>query len=156
MPPKNTIKLGPGTMYYHEPEGLSPLYALEEAPEIEAEAPEWPKENPYIKPTKDATFTAEARISPEVSEAFTKMGEACKKTAEALVDLLRAAVGCVVAIARGVDIAQLLKTAKVQAALNEAPPRVRHLATHGKKYRTRKKNVNRALREYRRRSRKRD
>ena len=28
-------------------------------------------------------------------------------------------------------------------------PRVRHLAKYGKKYRTRKKNINRAVREYR-------
>lgn len=52
--------------------------------------------------------------------------------------------------------AQLSKAAEVKAALNEAPPRVRHLAEHGKKYRTRKKNINRALRDYRRRHRKRD
>ena len=39
-----------------------------------------------------------------------------------------------------------------KAALNEAPPRVRHLALHSKKHRTRKKNINRALREYRRRA----
>lgn len=41
---------------------------------------------------------------------------------------------------------------EMQAALNEAPPRVRYLAKHGKKHRTRKKNLNRALREYKRRT----
>lgn len=94
--------------------------------------------------------------SPEVIKAFTALGEACKQFAELLGKIVRAAVDCVVAIARGVDIAQLLKIAKVQAALNEAPPRVRHLALHSKKRRTQKKNINRALREYQRRSRKSD
>ncbi len=45
------------------------------------------------------------------------------------------------------------KTAELKAAIAEAPPRVRHLAMHGKKYRTQKKNIARALREHRRRTR---
>lgn len=156
MTPKD-IKLGPGAVYSRQPEGLQQLYPLDEAPDIEAEKPEWPKENPYIKAApKEATFTAEMKISPDVAKAFTALGEAYKQAAEALGKAVRAAADCVVAIARGVDIAQLLKAAKVQEALKEAPLRVRHLAEHSKKHRTRKKNINRALREYQRRSRKRD
>lgn len=90
--------------------------------------------------------------SPDSTKAFTALSEACRQTAEALAKFVRAAVDCVAAAARGVDIALLLRAAKVQAALNEAPPRVRHLAEHGKKARTQKKNINRALREYERRS----
>ncbi len=46
---------------------------------------------------------------------------------------------------------ELLKAARTQQALKEAPPRVRHLAYHSKKHRTQKKNINRAMREYYRR-----
>lgn len=141
MPPKNTQPC----------ELLPQLYTLDEETDIEAEGEEWPKANPYIKPTTGDTFTAEVKIDPAVAEAFTAFGAACKQTADALFKLTRAAVDCVVAIYRGIDIAQLLKAAKVQAALKEAPPRVRHLAQHGKKHRTRKKNINRALREHQRR-----
>jgi hypothetical protein len=98
-------------------------------------------------------FLAGVQYSPDATTAFTALGEACLQTAEALGKAVRAAVDCVVAVARGADIAQLLKAAKVQAALNEAPPRVRHLAEHGKKIRTQKKNINRAVKDYERRRR---
>ena len=147
MPPKNPIELGPGTVYFQTPEGPQPLGSITEATAIEAAEPEWAEDHPaVIREAKEATFTAEVKINPDIAKAFTALGEACK----------RAAADCVAAIAGGMDIAQLLKAAEVQAALNEAPPRVRHLAEHGKKYRTRKKNINRALREYQRRSRNRD
>lgn len=162
MPPKDSAPIDPGTVYFQAPEGLQPLIPLDEAPDTEAEdwATEWPKDNPCIKPTTDATFNAEMQIDPNVAEifaapdvakAFTALGEACKRAAESLGKMVRAAADCVAAIARGMDIPALLKALEVQKALNEAPPRVRHLAQHGKKYRTRKKNINRALREYRRR-----
>lgn len=156
MTPKN-IKLGPGTVYFHTPDGLHPLAPLSEAQVVEAEETEWadetkwPKANPYIKTAQEATFTAELKISPDIAKAFTALSEACGQTAEALVKFVRAAVDYVAAVARGADTAQLLKAAKVQAALGEAPPRVRHLAQHGKKIRTQKKNINRALRDYERR-----
>lgn len=156
MPPKNPIELGPGTVYFQTPEGPQPLGSITEATAIEAEETEWAEDGPVvIKAAPEATFTAEMKISPDVAKAFTALSEACKQTTEALAKVVRAAADCVVAMTRGVDIAQLLKAAKVQAALNEAPRRVRHLAQHGKKYRTRKKNINRALRDYER-SRKRD
>lgn len=147
MPPKDS-EARP-EFYVQTPEGLQPLLPLDEAPDIEAEewAAEWPNDNPYIKPTTDATLTAEVSISPDVAKAFTALGEACKQAAETLGKVLRAVTDCVVTIARREDIAQLLK-----ATLKEAPPRVRHLALHHKKYRTRKKNINRALRGYKRRS----
>lgn len=129
---------------------------------IEAEEPEWAEDCPAVikAAPEEATLTAEVKINPDVAkaftalgEAFTALGEACKQAAEALGKAVRAAADCAVAMVRGVDIAQLLKAAKVQAALKEAPPRVRHLAEHGKKIRTQKKNINRALRDYERRRR---
>ena len=154
MPPKD-IKLSPGTVYFQTPNGPQPLGSITEATVIEAEETGWAEARPAVikAAPKEATFTAEMKISPDVAKAFTALGESCKQAAEALGRAFRAAANCMVAMARGVDIAQILKAAKVQAALNEAPPRVRHLAQHGKKYRTRKKNINRALREYNERKR---
>lgn len=90
-------------------------------------------------------------IDPKVSKALTALGEACGQVAAALVCFARAAMDCLIAIASDPDVAQLLKVAEAHAAIEEASPRVRHLARHGKKHRTRKKNLNRALREYQRR-----
>lgn len=153
MPPKD-IKLGPGTVYFQTPEGLQPLGAITEATVVEPEETEWAEEGPAVikAAPEDATFTAEVQISPDVAKAFTALGEAFISVVETMGKAVRAFADCVVAIARGVDIAQILKAAKVQKALNEAPPGVRHLALHGKKYRTRKKNINRALREQQRRT----
>ena len=137
MPPKDT-KLGPGTLYIETPEGLQPLGSITEATAIEAEETEWAEDRPaVIKTAQEATFTAEVKINPDVAKAFTALGEACKQTAKALGKALRAAAVWIVSI-------------------KEAPPRVRHLALRGKKHRTRKKNINRALREHQRRSQKSD
>lgn len=90
----------------------------------------------------------------EAWEKFTApAGEllgAVKQAAAALGKVLCEAIR-LTTILQGVNTAQLLKVVEVQAALKEAPPRVRSLAWHGKKYRTQKKNINRALREYQRR-----
>lgn len=84
----------------------------------------------------------------ELGEAITELGEACKRVVEALGPAVRAAANGIAAWTRGVDPVQC---ARALQAINEAPPRVRHLALRGKKYRTRKKNLNRALREYQKR-----
>jgi hypothetical protein len=150
MPPKD-ITLGPGTVYFQTPEGPQPLGSITEATTIEAEEPEWAEDNPVaIKAAQEATFTAEVKISPKTRKAFTALGEACKQAAMALGVVVRAAADCAAIILSNAG-ALYSKAAKVQAALKEAPPRVRHLAEHSKKYRTAKKNTNRALREYRRR-----
>lgn len=83
-----------------------------------------------------------------LQELLQRMGESLRDAAKSLGASCRAYADAVAAILHGVNFTQLLKTAKVQAALKEAPPKVRHLAKHGKKYRTRKKNINRALRDY--------
>ena len=142
MPPKNTTKLDPSTVYFQTPEGTQQLSPLDETPDIET-ATELPDASPCVKPATGATLSASLQISQETSKAFAAMAEACKQTAKALSDLFRAAAEYCVA--------QFYEFTEAQVAINEAPPRVRHLALHGKKYRTRKKNTNRALREYRRR-----
>lgn len=81
-----------------------------------------------------------------ISEPLQKAGEALRRTAKGLADFIRAMVEFAAAV-----LPNLTEAAEVQAALKEAPPRVHHLAQHSKKHRTRKKNINRALREYRRR-----
>lgn len=135
--------------------GCKSIYPLEEVEDDPVWAEKWAKENPHIKAAQEpATFTAEMKIDQDIAEvtkAFTALEETCRQTAKVLGKMVQAAVDYLVAIAQGIDIPALLKAAEVQAALNEAPSRVRHLAMHGKKYRTRKKNINRALREYQRR-----
>lgn len=146
-----SVKLSPDTVFFHTPEGPVPVHPLVEAPDIEAEETEWQKEHPYIKPDAPATFTAGVKLNQDVTKAITELGEACKQVGEALGKAIQAAANCIAAWSRGVDLAQLLKTVEEQQALKEAPPKVRHLALHGKKRRTRKKNINRALREYQKR-----
>ena len=85
-----------------------------------------------------------SRQLDRISDPLRRAGEALSRTAKGLADFIRAMVDYVAEIMP----AEMLKAAKVQAALNEAPPRVHHLAEHGKKYRTRKKNINRALKGY--------
>lgn len=150
MSPKD-IKLSPDLVFFHTPEGLVPVHPLDEATAIEAEEPEWAEDNPAaIKAAQEATFTAEVKISPKTRKAFTALGEACKQMAVTLGAIVRTAADYAATILSNVG-ALYSKATKVQAALKEAPPRVRHLATNSKKYRTQKKNINRALREYERR-----
>lgn len=153
MPTKN-ISLGPGTLYIQTPGGMEPFCGISEGT-LEAEETERPKENPYILAAdlaKGSDFTAEVQLSPAVAKSLTAMGKACGQAAEALVRFCRAY------IAFAAELCSLGEFEKQReaAVIKCAPPRVRHLAQHGKKYRTRKKNINRAWREYQRRSRKRD
>lgn len=143
-----SVKLSPDTVFFHTPEGPVPVHPLVEAPDIEAEETEWQKEHPYIKPDAPATFAADVKLNQDTIKALTEFGEACKQAVEALGKAVQAAANYIVAWFQGVDLAQLTKLAEERQALKEAPPRVRHLALHGKKRRTRKKNINRALREY--------
>lgn len=87
----------------------------------------------------------------KIQEPLQRAGEALGNVSRDLGEFVRAMVDFVAAVTAGLP--DVLKNLEVQAALLEAPPKVRHLALHGKKYRTRKKNINRALREYRRRHR---
>lgn len=97
---------------------------------------------------QERIYTQMVRSNPEITKAITEFGEACKQAGEALGKAVRAAVNCITAWTRGVDLEQCVRELQ---AIKEAPPRVRHLALHGKKRRTRKKNINRALREYQKR-----
>lgn len=95
--------------------------------------------------------TGAADALDRIIEALLGAGESLGAFCGHFTNFVRAAVEFAV-----LALPCLTEDAEVKAALNEAPPRVRHLAEHGKKYRTRKKNINRALRDYRRRHRKRD
>ena len=122
MPPKNTTTLDPGAVYFHTPEGPQQLYTLDEISYTEEAETDWPKENPYIKSVTDATLSA------ELGTSFLAVA---------------ASLGCF-AQAYNAFIESLAAEVMMRAS-----SRVRHLAKYGKKYRTRKKNINRAWREYR-------
>lgn len=83
-------------------------------------------------------------------------GDAATRDGKALIDATVSISGFVAAMAEiaAVIIRNLPAEIEKRTALSQAPPKVRHLAEHGKKRRTRKKNINRALREYRRKDRK--
>lgn len=90
-------------------------------------------------------------LSVKAEEAANRAGEALGRAVNGICDFIRA-------MAQFVEetFPIFLQTVaaygeEYKAALNEAPPRVRHLALHSKKKRVRNKNINRALREYRRR-----
>ena len=83
-----------------------------------------------------------------VSEPLQRAGGALGRITRGLVDFGRAMVEYVASICPPI----LLEAVKAQQALKEAPPRVRHLAYNSKKHRVQKKNINRALREYKRRT----
>lgn len=160
MPPKKSeslkfIKIGDAiSQGLHD--GLNHLYPLEEA----EEDPVWAEENPYIKrSTEPSVFTDTMDIDPAITKSLTALAEACKEAAEALGKSILAAANCLNIWTQKVSAEegplkpffQSIRAMEVQKALNEAPSRVRHLAKHSKKHRTRKKNLNRAMREYQRR-----
>lgn len=83
----------------------------------------------------------------KIQEPLQRAGEALGRTCQGLADFIRA----MVEFAAVVLTPDAIEAAKTQVAIAQAPPKVRHLAKHGK-HRTRKKNTNRALREYKRRT----
>lgn len=83
-------------------------------------------------------------INDTVIKAWRRVGEAVADMMSALGDVVRSLTDAFVTF---LDSAPLREALAVEAA----PPRVRHLARHGKKHRVRKKNKNRAIREYRKR-----
>lgn len=85
-------------------------------------------------------------------DAASRAGEALGRAAKGIADFVRAMVELAAAVIPAGYLSVAKSAAEIKVALNEAQPRVRHLALYGKKGRTRKKNINRALREYRRRT----
>lgn len=85
----------------------------------------------------------------EIRELMKDVGECIGRAAKALGDFCREFAAGVSALAP--TFKWLSECVNTKIALDEAPPRVRHLAYHGKKYRTQKKNINRALKDRRRR-----
>ena len=87
-----------------------------------------------------------------LQETLREMGGAFSRVAEAVGCFCRSFIDFCSELCSLVRLDNLLQVKMEQEAIKEAPPVVRHLALHGKKRRTRKKNINRALREYQRRT----
>ena len=85
-------------------------------------------------------------MNKNLSDIMLRLGEAAAEAASAFVKLAAVVVEALPWVTPDV-----LQGAQPGLALVGASPRVRHLALHGRKYRTRKKNLHRALREYERR-----
>ena len=98
----------------------------------------WPKENPYIKLTDDATFTTQARIIPDVAKAFKALGATAAKMTETF------------------EIVWSLCKRVVELYERYPNKRVKHLALHAKKLRTRKKNMRRIGRDLKKEAKKRN
>lgn len=148
MTPDN-IKLGPGQLFTLTDNGPQLLGTLKDGAEITTETPEYAEEATYLKAAPE-TVTAQLQLNSEGAKAFGELADACKQAFDALIKITRAAINYLAAIYSGPDIKRILRDAEKKAALKEATPRVRYLAKHAKKMRTRKKNITRALREYRR------
>lgn len=114
-------------------------WSYDEVPDTEEAEPMWSKDNPYL------------HLSTDAQQALKELGKACAPFSEALGRLTRAIMDALAAILSYVNRDPKPTAEEIPAALNMAPPRVRHLAEHGKKYRTRKKNMHRAMRAYKRR-----
>lgn len=118
------ITLGPGALYidgqeFRVNEGLPQLYELEAEDETEWEAQDWPKVNPAL----EAEFTGTITLDEQAYQYMMNLVSSATQV--------------------------LWRMAKVViAAYEAAPPRVRHLALHARKHRTRKKNLRRIAREY--------
>ena len=133
MPPKNNTTLGPGMIYPCAGEGLrylGSIYEAESLEETEETAEPWPKENPWlIKQAQEATFTG---TTTALAEAFKAVGDVAANLTE--------------------TFNLLWTTVKRAFDLYSRYPnkRVRPLALHAKKQRTRKKNMRRIARDLKR------
>lgn len=87
---------------------------------------------------------------PRFSEALEEVSRSFGNFCSALADIIRACVEFTLTVLPPETIEAAAKDPQLTAALLNASPRVRHQALHGRKHRTRKKNRNRALREYQR------
>lgn len=74
MPPKNSIQLGPGKMYFSTPEGLKPLGEVQEV-ELTEEPPELDIEGRTpVRIVQDPTeFSASITLTEETSKALRKI-----------------------------------------------------------------------------------
>lgn len=83
-----------------------------------------------------------------ISKALQLAVESARLAADAYVTLARVVLDYCAEIIKCTDLEKyahdLNNTLVKEALLREAPPKVRHLALHAKKARTRKKNLNRA------------
>lgn len=129
-----------------KPEYLPQLYETEDEPE--AEPVEWPKENPLLnlKPLP------EIKETDDIIDLFGQTAEAKRQTMKAAEELAALAYACEELQPIIESLAEMLKPVLAEIAdiieemLNLYPnKRVKHLAKHAKKARTRKKNINRII-----------
>lgn len=127
-----------------KPAYLPQLYKIEGVDLAEPE--QWPKENPYITPDQEAALQV----------ACEKLTQGLQKMTAMLAPALAAIAAAAVKVAQ--QLAPALKLiAETRETIIEQYPnkRVLHLAKHGKKARTRKKNINRIKKYFEQESKKR-
>jgi len=126
MPPKDSIQLGAGTMYFGTPGGLKPLGAIqeieftEEAPELDIDG----RTSPRIV-AQSGEFSGTITLTAETCEALRDFAE----TAEAAVRVFK----------------QLMENIKKLCAIYPHR-RSKYLAAHHRDPLVRKKNVKRIVR----------
>lgn len=127
-----------------KPAYLPQLYKIEGVDLAEPE--QWPKENPYIKPDQEAAL----------QEGLEKLVQGLQKMAELLAPALAVIMEAFGKIAQQASAALKLIAETSETIIEQYPnKRVLHLAKHGKKARTRKKNINRIKKYFEQESKKR-
>lgn len=124
MPPENMQQGHAPELYIYTENGLQPLGCIETVT-FEPERPEPTWDNPHqINTIREATLT--------LTMAIETLGHGIQAAAKSISSLTQ----------------ELEQDIEAFVILVTTDPRVRHLALHGKKRRTRKKNYHRALKEY--------
>lgn len=101
-------------------------------------------ERSYGGPELNGAYCAQCAMGISIRE----MGRAMSTFAQSIGDYISEILDDVISVVRE----NLLQDKAEKDAIKASSTRVRHLATHGKKRRTRKKNINRAMREYQKRT----
>lgn len=124
-----------------KPEHLPQLYETEDEPEPVEWSKEWPKVNPFLTPEKEKKFM-------EACGAYTEELNAFVEYATPYVERLAAAIGKMARLVEAYSktISETLRpiTINISSYPNK---KVIHLAKHAKKARTRKKNINRIIKD---------
>ena len=142
MEPEN-IKLGPGKLYFHTPEGPQLLGSIAEVQAI------WVEDDyqTVIKAAREATFTAEVGLTPELKEAFVALGAAAACAARTMGECVQACANEF--YSRLIEPLQVVLTEyNAYAWAKTAHPEWVGILNRTKKRRTRKKYRDRILRAY--------
>lgn len=84
------------------------------------------------------------RIQEPLQRAGEALGDACRS----LGSFVQAFCEFAALLTSSTETMKRFEAIRIVHALNQAPPKVRHLALYSKKRRTREKYINRALREF--------